>query len=108
MYKIDDIPIGSDNAITRKNLAAIWNVSDRMARRIVAELRAIDDGTDYVIVSVSRGRGYYRTQNICEINHFMNEMRKRIRNTYKAIRVAQRIKYRLERKREYGGEDLAG
>lgn len=108
MYKLDDIPIGAENAISRKALAAYWNVSDRMARRIVADLRTIEDGTDYVIVSVSRDSGYYRTQNVCEINHFLNEMRKRIRNTYKAIRAAQRIKHRLEQRADYGGEDLAG
>ena len=108
MYKLEDIPIGSENAISRKDLAALWNVSDREARRIVASLRTIEDGTDYVIVSVSRGRGYYRTQNICEINHFLNEMSKRIRNTYRAIRVAHRIKHRLEQRQDYGGKGLAG
>lgn len=102
MYRLDDIPIGSENAISRKNLAALWGVSDRMARRIVAELRNIEDGTDYVIVSVSRGSGYYRTQDLCEINHFLNEMRKRIRNTYRAIKIAQRIKHRLEQQADYG------
>lgn len=102
MYRLDDIPIGSENAISRKNLAALWGVSDRMARRIVAELRNIEDGTDYVIVSVSRGSGYYRTQDLCEINHFLNEMRKRIRNTYRAIKIAQRIKHRLEQRADYG------
>ena len=108
MYRLDDIPIGAENAITRNQLAALWNVSDREARRIVASLRTIEDGTDYVIVSISRGRGYYRTQNICEINHFMNEMRKRIRSTYRAIKVAQRIKHRLEQQEDYGGKGLAG
>ena len=74
--RLDDIPIGAENAITRKNLAALWNVNDREARRIVADLRTIDDGTDYVIVSVSRDSGYYRTQNVTEINHFVNETSK--------------------------------
>ena len=107
MYKLEDIPIGSENAISRKELSALWNVNDRMVRRIVADMRTIEDGTDYVIVSVSRDSGYYRTKNICEINHFLNEMRKRIRNTYKAIRAAQRIKYRLEQRADYG-EGIAG
>lgn len=108
MYKLEDIPIGSENAISREDLAARWNVSDRKARRIVAGMRTIEDGTDYVIVSVSRGSGYYRTQNLCEINHFLNEMRKRIRSTYRAIKVAHRIKHRLEQQQDYGGKGLAG
>lgn len=108
MYKLEDIPIGSENAITREELAALWNVSDRMARKNVSELREIDDGSDYVLVSVSKGSGYYRTQNLCEINHFLNEMRKRIRSTYRAIMVAHRIKQRLEQQRDYGGKGMAG
>lgn len=108
MYKLDDIPIGRENAISRNALANLWNVSDREARRIVADMRTIEDGTDYVIVSVSRGAGYYRTQNICEIHHFTNEMRKRIRSTYRAIKVAQRIAHRLEQQADYGGKGLAG
>ena len=102
MYRMDDIPIGAENAISRKNLAAFWGVSDREARRIVADLRTIEDGTDYVIVSVSRDSGYYRTQNITEINHFVNEMHKRIRSTYRAIKVAKRISRRLEQYGNYG------
>ena len=102
MYKLDDIPIGAENAISRKNLADLWNVNDREARRIVADLRTIDDGTDYVIVSVSRDSGYYRTQNPVEINHFVNEMHKRIRSTYRAIKAAKRIVRRLEQYGDYG------
>ena len=102
MYRLDDIPIGAENAITRKNLAALWNVNDREARRIVADLRTIDDGTDYVIVSVSRDSGYYRTQNVTEINHFVNEMHKRIRSTYRTIITAERIVRRLEQYGDYG------
>ena len=64
MYKLEDIPIGSENAISRKELAALWNVSDRMARKNISELREIDNGSNYVLVSVSKGSGYYRTQNL--------------------------------------------
>ena len=108
MYKLEDIPIGSENAISRKELAALWNVSDRMARKNISELREIDNGSNYVLVSVSKGSGYYRTQNLCEINHFLNEMSKRIRSTYRAIAVAHRIKHRLERQQDYGGKGMAG
>lgn len=102
MYRIEDIPIGRKNAISRKNLAAFWGVSDRTARQIVSELRTIDDGTDYVIVSVSRFSGYYRTNNPEEIDHFRNEMVKRIRSTKKAIETAERISKRIRRERQHG------
>lgn len=102
MYRIEDIPIGRENAISRKNLAAFWGVNDRTARQIVSELRTIDDGTDYVIVSISRFSGYYRTNNPDEIDHFRNEMVKRIRSTRKAIDVAEKVSARIKKSAQYG------
>ena len=32
MHKIDDIPIGAENAITREALARKWGTNDRTAR----------------------------------------------------------------------------
>ncbi len=107
MYRMEDIPVGRENAISRKNLAAFWGVSDREARRIVSALRTIDDGTDYVIVSVSRFSGYYRTNNPDEIDHFRNEMVKRIRSTRKAIEVAEKVAARI-RMEEQHGKGLVG
>lgn len=106
MYRMEDIPVGRKNAISRKNLAAFWGVSDRTARQIISELRTIDDGTDFVIVSVSRFSGYYRTNNPDEIDHFRNEMVKRIRSTRKAIEVAERISKRVRMARQHGGGGL--
>ncbi len=103
MYRIDDIPIGRENAISRKNLAALWNVSDREARRFVADLRTIDDGTDYVIVSASRFSGYYRTNDPSEIDWFVAEMVKRIRNIVKAIKVARAVSERRKKESQHGG-----
>lgn len=101
MYRMEDIPIGRDKAISRKHLAALWGVSDREARRIVSELRTIDDGTDYFIVSTSRFSGYYRTRNAEEIKHFRDEMVKRICSTRKAIEVADKIHVRVRMKELY-------
>ena len=61
--KAADIPVGRENAITREQLKRKWNCSDRIMRRYIADLRAQDDGDDYVIVSYSSGKGYYRTDN---------------------------------------------
>ena len=102
MYRIEDIPIGRDKAISRRNLAAFWGVSDRKARQIVSALRTIDDGTDYVIVSNSRFSGYYRTRNTEEIEHFINDMLSRIKNVYKAIKTAKRILRRLKAEKQHG------
>ena len=96
------IPFGRENAISRKDLAAISGLSDRTVRMEIAELRAVDDGTDEAIVSVSTRSGYYRTTDPQEIEHFKAEMEKRIRMTYRAIKVAKRKLERLKARNEYG------
>lgn len=89
--RYDDIPIGRENAITRAELAHKWGVSDRMARNMIAELRAEDNGDGMIIVAYSSGKGYYRTDNPAEIDHFIKEMSKRARNTFAPLRKARRV-----------------
>ena len=90
-YSAEDIPVGAENAITRQALARKWNVDDRTAREIIAEMRADDNGDGYVIVSHSNGRGYYRTDNPDQIRHFYNETMNRARNTFRPLKKARRI-----------------
>lgn len=87
----DDIPIGREMAITRAELARKWNCSDRDARRLVAELRAVDDGSPYVIVSHSTRPGYYRTDDPDTIEWFVNEQSKRAWNTFAPLKKARRV-----------------
>lgn len=89
--RITDIPIGPENAITRAQLAALWNCADREARRIIAEFRAQDDGDDMVIVSHSSKSGYYRTNDPETIEWFLNEQTKRARNTFRPLKKARRV-----------------
>lgn len=103
MFDKTIIPFGRENAISRKDLAAMTGMSDRSVRYRIAELRAEDDGTDEVIVSISRRSGYYRTEDLAEIMHFVHEMRKRIRMTYRAIKIACRKARRIKKKSMYGG-----
>lgn len=90
------IPIGRNNAITRKELALRWGVSDRLARRIVAKLRAEDNGDDYVIVAYSSRKGYFRTNQKEDIEHFEREICKRARNTFAPLKKARRVLRQLE------------
>lgn len=102
MFDKTMIPFGRENAISRKDLAAISGLTDRAVRREIAELRAVDDGTDEVIVSLSNGHGYYRTNNPDEIRHFIAEMRKRNRMVFRTIRTAEQVAHRIEMGRQYG------
>ena len=99
-----DIPIGAENAITRAELARKWGVSDREARRIVAALRADDNGDGYVIVSHSRGgvRGYYRTDDPDTIKRYVNEVNSRAQNTFLPLRKARRVLIQNENRELYG------
>ena len=87
----DDIPVGRENAVTKYRLAANWHVSERTARRIIQELRAADFGDEYVIVSSSHGRGYYKTDNLEEIEQFKREVTNRARNTFLPLKKVNRI-----------------
>lgn len=99
-----DIPIGAENAITRAELARKWGVSDREARRRIADLRADDNGDGYVIVSHSRGgvRGYYRTNDTETIMRYTNEVHSRAVNTFLPLRKARRVLIQNENRELYG------
>lgn len=93
MYRIEDIPIGRENAISRTDLKCMWNCDDRTMRGHVARLRAEDNGDSYIIVSHSQSgvKGYYRSDKPDEIRHFVNETKKRIANTRKSLAKAERV-----------------
>ena len=108
MYSVNDIPIGKENAISRVNLAKKWNCSDRTARERIASLRCKADDR-YVIVSHSTGgtSGYYRTDDPVEIQHFLNEMESRARNTFRPLRHARRVLAALKQEQQHG-KGIAG
>ena len=85
----ESIPIGRENAVTRRQLCELTGMNDRMVRHQISKLRTEKSEDDMVIVSISRNRGYYRTNNPEEIAHFIAEMRKRIRATRYAIKTAE-------------------
>lgn len=98
----EHIPVGRDNAVTRQRLCDITGLNDREVRRQISELRAKDDDSNLVIVSVSNGRGYFRSDNPDDIRHFIAEMQKRNRMVYQAIKIAKRTLKRIENHKTYG------
>lgn len=103
MYNINDIPIGAANAITRRNLQALWNLSDRDMRDEIAAKRTEDDGSDFVIISSSGRYGYHRSDDPIEIRRMIAENEARIKSLKKVNEVAS---MKLERKKLREG--LAG
>ena len=98
----ETIPVGRENAVTRSRLCELTGANDREVRRQISQLRSVDDGTDMVIVSLSNGRGYYRTNNPDEIRHFINEMLKCNRMVFRTIRTAELVAHRIEMGKQYG------
>lgn len=88
MYNTTDIPIGAENAISRKDLKNIWNLSDRDMRDEVAAKRTEDDGTDYVIISSSGKVGYHRSDEAFEIRRMIAENEARIQSLKKVNEIA--------------------
>lgn len=104
MYSAKDIPIGAENAISRADLAKMWNCSDRVARQRISRLRCDESETEYAIVSHSNGGvvGYYRSKNPENIRHHINEMVKRARSIFRMIRQARRVLKRIEMQQMHG------
>lgn len=92
-FYYDSIPVGRENAITRAELADKWGMSQDQVRHTIADLRARDNGDNFIIFSSSdkRNRGYYKTDNAMERRAFVNETRSRAINTFKPLKKAQRI-----------------
>ena len=106
MYKITDIPIGRENAISRTELAKKWGCTDRTARERIAKLRCMPCDDGMFVCSHSRGgiRGYYRSDKIDEIRHFVHEGRKRLRNTAAPIANARKLLRAKEQEQAHGGK----
>lgn len=87
----NDIPIGREKAVTKNDLMRKWDKPERAVRRIIQELRMVDNGDDYVIVSFSGGKGYYRTNDLEEIEAFKRETIRRAQHTFAPLRKINRI-----------------
>lgn len=88
----ESIPIGKRNAVTKEQLVEMWGYSsERGVRKTIERLRAMDNGDNYVILSSSHNKGFYRTDNVDEILAFKKETTNRARHTFRPLRKANRI-----------------
>ena len=102
MLKREHIPVGREHAITRDELSRLTGLGDRKLRKEIARLRSEDDGTNMVIVSTSDGSGYFRTDKLDEIDHFIAENTKRFRALLQTTIVTRAIADRLRKRQMYG------
>lgn len=88
----NDIPIGRNKAITKEALMKKWGAkNERSVRLIISELRNMDNGDNYIIVSFSGGKGYYRTDDYREIEKYKTETINRARHTFTPLRKINRV-----------------
>lgn len=93
----NDIPVGRENAATKKQLMTRWNMSERQVRKIISELRAEDQGDTFVIVSSSTNgtAGYYKTTNLDEIKKYERETLNRGKHTFRPLRKIRKVYERI-------------
>ena len=87
----NDIPIGRDNAITYNELIMLWGVSERKVRAILHDLSYVDNGDNYVLIRSSRGKGFYKTDNIADIESYKRECTNRAKRTFAPLRKIRRV-----------------
>lgn len=87
----ESIPIGKRNSILRSQLCMLWKMSDRQVREKIAQLRSMDNGDDFVIVSTSNNAGYYRSDDRKDIDAFRQQTLKRGKKTFLPLKKVNRI-----------------
>lgn len=88
----NDIPIGRNKAVTKEALMKKWGATnERTVRLIISELRNMDNGDNYIIVSFSGGKGYYRTDDYREIERYKTETINRAKHTFAPLRKINRV-----------------
>ena len=90
-YYWECLPIGRENAITYQELCAKWNCCERKVRSILHELSYNDNGDDLILIRSSRGKGFYRTNNVADIESYRKECTNRARRTFAPLRKIRRV-----------------
>ena len=86
-----DIPIGRENAITYPELCVLWGCSERKVRQILHDLSYMDNNDKYVLIRSSRGKGFYKTDNVQEIERYRIECTNRAKRTFAPLRKIRRV-----------------
>jgi len=85
------IPIGKQNAITYPQLCAIWNMSERQARKTLHELSLYDNGDQYILIRSSKGKGFYKTDDEHEIEIYKRECLNKGRSVFAPVKKINRV-----------------
>lgn len=87
----NDIPIGKDHAASYSELCSIWNISERSVRFRLHELSYFDNGDSFILIRSSQGKGFYRTDDIADIERYKKECTNRAKRTFAPLRKIRRV-----------------
>jgi hypothetical protein len=86
-----EIPVGKENALTRQELCAMWDMSDRRARAVLQELSRYDNGDDYILIRSGMSKGFYKTTDPAEIAAYRKECLNKGRAHFAPLRKINRL-----------------
>lgn len=98
----NEIPTDKNDPITYNELCVLWNKSEREVRKILHLLSSFDNGDNYILVRSGRKKGFYRTDNIEEMQEFKSECLQKGRSIFAPVKKINRIlnsdftQYKLE------------
>ena len=94
----DLLPVGAENAVSRRELSALTGIEDRQLRRQIAEERR--SGLLILSSTAEVGGGYFRAANVAELRRWVAMMQSHISAVLAVTRAAQKA---IETEREIGG-----
>lgn len=91
-----EIPVGKENALTRQELCAMWDMSDRRARAVLQELSRYDNGDDFILIRSGMSKGFYKTTDPDEIAAYRKECLNKGRSHFAPLRKINRVTAALD------------
>lgn len=85
------VPIGKENRVSYSELCDLWGVNRRMVRNILHRLSGMDTNDPYVLIRSSSLRGFYRTDDLAEIERYRQEVMNRARHTFCPLRKINKL-----------------
>lgn len=94
-YKLElywaDIPTDKKQAITYPELMKQWNAGERVVRLILQDLSSFDNGDNYILIRSAKNKGFYKTDDIKEIESYKRECMSRGLSSLAPIKKINRI-----------------
>ena len=95
MEKLDEywnsIPVGKENRVSYGDLCRLWGVNRRMVRHILHKLSGMNTSDPYVLIRSSGLRGFYRTDDLAEIERYRQEVMNRARHTFIPLKKINKL-----------------